>query len=205
MTLITSTMVGSETQRRRQVRVVLSEPVALSWNGGSPPLPATALNLSAGGLFVAGCPPRAVGERITCKLLFTPHEPLALTCRVAWVQGDPHAGRPSGMGLQFEELTAALRETIELLVNRLRTRTEPSGLTALAIDPFCESGTWAHSQSSGELSGGFGRSAPVWQMVTPMAARISAAQRRRRWLVAQLAIGLLLVVAVVGAVLWRFR
>lgn len=198
MTLQDSDMLDAGNERRRQLRVLLSEPVALNWNGGSPPTPATALNLSVGGLFVSGCAPRAVGERVTCRLLFTPREPLAVACRVAWVQPDPDGGRPSGMGLQFEELTAALRGAINTLVTRLRTRTEPSGLSALAIDPFCESGTWSPGEAGDGLDGHM-----FLPAMTSPGARAAAARRERRWLVVQVAVGLLLVGAVVWAVLLR--
>ncbi|MBK8480632.1 MAG: PilZ domain-containing protein [Proteobacteria bacterium] len=204
MTLLFPTMLETGNERRRQLRVLLSEPVALNWSAGAPALPATALNLSVGGLFVAGCAPHAVGERVTCRLLFTPREPLAVPCRVAWVQAAQDAGRPTGMGLQFEDLSAAVRTAVDTLVNRLRTRTEPSGLSALAIDPFCESGTWSPGAPGDTFNGYTFNGDDFLPSSTSLTGRAARSRLERRWLVMQVAVGVLLVGAAIWAVLLRF-
>jgi Tfp pilus assembly protein PilZ len=144
--------------RRIRPRVPISEPVELKLEDWSVGALATALNLSSGGLFVSGCPLADVGEHVNCRLLFTPREPIAVDCRVAWVRQSAGDEGPPGMGLQFENVSAMRDRQLRTLVARLQG--QPTG-EQVAIDPFCESGTWSpnsHSfdrdRSSGEATFG---------------------------------------------------
>lgn len=128
---------GSQ-DRRGCTRVPISEFVELhaaECPGGARAL---AVNLSASGLAVTHVVVGSVGERIQCKLPFTPREPLAMDCRVVWVR-EASAQQEAAMGLHFEDLTETRRDRLKTYITRLAAQT---GETELAIDPFCESGTW---------------------------------------------------------------
>ena len=126
--------------RRAHPRIEVQRPIEL-WRDDEPsPSTAIAVNLSQTGIFVAGCRMANVGDQITCRLLFAPREPIEVACRVVWVRNAPLLDEPPGMGLLFEDVTETSSERLEQLVERLNSVTSTD---SVAIDPFCESGTWA--------------------------------------------------------------
>lgn len=128
----------SNEDRRSCARVPISEFVELQIPESPTAARALAVNLSASGLAVSHVVFGSVGQRIQCKLPFTPREPLAMDCRVVWVR-EASADQDAAMGLHFEDLTETRRDRLVTYLARLAPHT---GETELAIDPFCESGTW---------------------------------------------------------------
>jgi hypothetical protein len=131
----------SGTERRASERIPIHEFVEITSEPVDEPIRALALNLSDTGLAVVHCLAGAVGDRIRCRLLFTPHEPLEILCRVVWLR-EATAEQSAAMGLRFEELPAESSSRLALFLSRLRTHSEPGTLASVPIDPFCEPGTW---------------------------------------------------------------
>jgi len=77
---------------------------------------AYASNISTGGLFVKTEKPLRLGDQFMLRLqLPSLHEPLRVSCEVAWVRGatEASAKQPAGMGLKFIEMSKGDRETLK--------------------------------------------------------------------------------------------
>jgi len=77
---------------------------------------AYASNISTGGLFVKTEKPLRLGDQFMLRLqLPSLHEPLRVSCEVAWVRGatEATAKQPAGMGLKFIEMSKGDRETLK--------------------------------------------------------------------------------------------
>ena len=85
-----------------------------------------AVNISAGGVFLATAALAPVGERLRLELTLPGGDgPIALDSRVRWVRRKRVAGRrarPAGMGLQFINLTT---ETSSIIGSFLQTQLSP--------------------------------------------------------------------------------
>lgn len=125
-------------ERRGEPRVPINEFVELNKLGLQSPAKALVMDMSASGLAVAHCLLGDVGERLRCRMLFTPHEPIAVDCRVVWTR-QATDDDPAAMGLCFEDFTETRRMQLRRYLNRVSGQRETS---RLVIDPFCESGSW---------------------------------------------------------------
>jgi uncharacterized protein (TIGR02266 family) len=77
-------------------------------------------NINEGGVFIETDAPAPLDSEVHLRFrLPGARETLRVSGRVAWIASDPH-GKPSGMGIEFDSLTAADRARIDELVQRLR-------------------------------------------------------------------------------------
>jgi uncharacterized protein (TIGR02266 family) len=78
-------------------------------------------NINEGGVFIETDAPAPLDSAVHLRFrLPGTREALRVSGRVAWIANDP-SGKPSGMGIEFEELTDADRTRINELVSRLRS------------------------------------------------------------------------------------
>lgn len=185
-------MNGSHHDRRTAPRVPIGEFVELSRGDTSDQAKAFASNLSRGGIGIAHCVLGEVGDRLDCRLLFTPREPLTIGCRIAWVS---HATEkvPGGMGLEFEDLSETRAAQLDRLILRIGSASdEATPIAGLPIDPFCESGTWspeAVSDTYDERLKSKGGGAPLLTVWVPPLAAMEKASSRFGWKTALLVAG----------------
>jgi uncharacterized protein (TIGR02266 family) len=79
-------------------------------------------NINEGGMFIETETPPPLDATVQLQVRLPDLErPIKLGGRVAWVS-DGKAGSPSGMGIEFQDLTPELRGTINDLVRRLRQK-----------------------------------------------------------------------------------
>ena len=79
-------------------------------------------NINEGGMFIETDTPPALDTTVQLQVRLPDlPKPIKLGGRVAWVS-DGKAGSPSGMGIEFQDLTPELRTLINDLVRRLRQR-----------------------------------------------------------------------------------
>lgn len=134
-------------ERRSSPRAPINEFVELDRDHLDDSARALALNVSNSGMAVAHCLLGQVGDHVNCRMLFTPHEPLRLGCRIVWVR-EATDEQPAAMGLCFEDITETRVGKLDTLVARIRGRAEATPLTGIPIDPFCEPGTWREDEGS---------------------------------------------------------
>jgi hypothetical protein len=105
---------GEVHQRREHVRIAARVPGAVSPRDGSrPPLHTFTLDLSGGGVLVAGAGPAAdVGTPVAVTVKLPEHEPLRAAGRVARLTGGGHVGLVFE-GLDEEERDALVRWIFE--------------------------------------------------------------------------------------------
>jgi uncharacterized protein (TIGR02266 family) len=84
-------------------------------------------NLSKGGLFIETERPLVTGTDILVRFTIPKHGPIEVRGIVAWVRSAPVDGKPSGMGVEFENLEARHGELIDGIVGGFR------GLSILVV------------------------------------------------------------------------
>jgi uncharacterized protein (TIGR02266 family) len=81
-------------------------------------------NINEGGVFIETDAPAPLDSEVHLRFrLPGARDALRVSGRVAWIAGG--SGKPSGMGIEFENLTDADRTRIDELVQRLRTSHGP--------------------------------------------------------------------------------
>jgi uncharacterized protein (TIGR02266 family) len=71
------------------------------------------LNLSEGGVFIMRKDPLPMGAKVHLFLTFQDMEtPLEVSGKVVYVVGKAQGKHPRGMGIQFDELEAGIREKL---------------------------------------------------------------------------------------------
>jgi uncharacterized protein (TIGR02266 family) len=79
-------------------------------------------NINEGGMFIETENPPTLDSMVQLQVRLPDLErPIKLGGRVAWIS-DGKEGSPPGMGIEFQEMSPDLRQTINDLVRRLRHR-----------------------------------------------------------------------------------
>ncbi|HTO55132.1 MAG TPA: TIGR02266 family protein [Myxococcota bacterium] len=79
-------------------------------------------NINEGGMFIETENPPTLDSMVQLQVRLPDLErPIKLGGRVAWIS-DGKAGSPPGMGIEFQDMSPDLRQTINDLVRRLRHR-----------------------------------------------------------------------------------
>lgn len=83
-----------------------------------------ATNINEGGMFIETDQPGEIGELVKVQFrLPNTSEPAQVEARVAWVsRGEDGPAGPAGMGVEFQDLSGEVRETLNALVRSLRSR-----------------------------------------------------------------------------------
>jgi len=77
-------------------------------------------NINEGGMFIETESPTTLDSTVQLQVRLPDLErPIKIGGRVAWIS-DGKSGSPPGMGIEFQDLTPELRQTINDLVRRLR-------------------------------------------------------------------------------------
>jgi uncharacterized protein (TIGR02266 family) len=79
-------------------------------------------NISTGGLFIKTDKPLRLGDQFLLRLQVPAlHEPLKVSCEVAWVRGPSEvtAKEPAGMGIKFIEMSKGDREALKRYLGKV--------------------------------------------------------------------------------------
>ncbi len=107
-----------DSERRTSERTALK--VQVDYSGVDAFFSELASNINEGGLFIETETPAELDEVVQLNItLPTLDEPVQVEGRVAWIS-DGKADSPAGMGVEFLDLPAEIRATIDRVVRQLK-------------------------------------------------------------------------------------
>lgn len=153
--------------RREHMRARLAVPLYLKADEGSEPVPATLIDIGAGGLLCVAAMDLRIGQRLDVAVQLTPDRTFESQAEVARLDGDPNdpLGFQLMVGLQFLELTreeqASLARTVAKLARDVDASFVPRRWRPEAVDVLVEFDIDGESDEADETGASTGLSVIV--------------------------------------------